>query len=80
MPVAEMPVARSGDDGATDVAIFPDIDPHRGKIVRGCLIQDVGLLGIVECDIGDPVALFVVDGHGWSPPWLVAGPSASLSR
>src|SRR5215831_18861907 len=56
-----MPVAGAGQDRAADVVILPEVDPGRGNGVRCRLVEDVRLFRIVQRDIGDAVALFVVD-------------------
>src|SRR5205085_3403328 len=58
---AEMPVAGTSQDRATDVAILPQIDPGGRDLVRGLLVEDVGLGRIVQRDVGDAVALLVID-------------------
>jgi len=51
---AEMPIAGAGDDGAADVAVFPDVDPRLGDRVRGLLVENVGLFRVVQRDIATP--------------------------
>ena len=75
VPAAEMPVAGAGQDRAADVAILPEVDPGRGNRVGRRLVEDVRLLGIVQRDVGDPVALFVIDGQAALPFSLFTGVS-----
>ena len=60
---AEMPVALAGQDGAADVAILPQVDPGLGNRVRRRLVEDIRLGRVVQGDVGDPVALLIVDGQ-----------------
>src|SRR5439155_12501727 len=79
---AEMPVAGPGQDRAAYRAILPEIDPGGRDLVRGRLIEDVRLGWIIQRDVGDAVALLIIDGHiallGWRRsfrrPFLVAPP------
>src|ERR1700720_3417874 len=70
---AEMPVAGAGQDRGTDVAILPEVDPGRGNGIRCGLVEDVRLFRIVQRAVGNPVALFVIDGHAALPFWLFTG-------
>ena len=67
VPAAEMPIAGAGQDCAADVAILPEVDPGRGNSIRCGLVEDVRLLGVVQRDVGDPVALFVIDRQAALP-------------
>src|SRR5216683_2953871 len=58
-----MPVAGAGQDRAADVAILPEVDPGLRNLVRCRLVEDVRLGGVVQGDVGDPVALHVIDGQ-----------------
>jgi hypothetical protein len=60
---AKMPVAGSRQYCTADIAILPKIDPSLRDIVRGRLVQDIRLAGIVQRDVGDPIALLIVDGQ-----------------
>src|SRR6266446_6259356 len=67
VPAAKMPVAGAGQDRATDGAILPEVDPGLRNLVGRRLVEDVRLGGVVQRDIGDPVALLVIDGQNQSP-------------
>src|SRR5204863_2901000 len=56
----------AGQDGAADRAILPQIDPRLGNRIGRRLVEEICLGGIVQGDVGDAVALFVVDGQGAS--------------
>ena len=61
---AEVAVAFAGQDRAADVAILPQVGPGFGDRIRRRLVEDIGLVGIGERDVGDAVALLIFDGHG----------------
>jgi len=63
MSATEMSVAGAGQDRAAYGAVLPEVDPGRGDVVRHPLVEDIGLGRVVERDVGDPVALFVVERH-----------------
>ena len=60
---AEVLVACAGQDRAADLAVFPQVDPDLGNLVGGLLVEDVRFLGVVQRDVGDAVALLIVDGQ-----------------
>src|SRR5439155_23805144 len=60
---AKMPVAGTRQDRAADGAVLPEVDPGLRNLIRRSLVEDVGLGGIIQRDVGDPVALLVIDGH-----------------
>src|SRR6266478_5286006 len=64
---AKMPVAGAGQDRAADGAVLPEIDPGLRNLIRCRLVEDVRLGGVVQRDVGDPVALLVIDGQNQSP-------------
>ena len=63
MTAAEMLVAGPGQDRAANVSIFPKINPRLRDFIRGRFVEDVRLLGIVQRDIRDAIALFIFNGH-----------------
>jgi hypothetical protein len=63
VPAAEMSVTGPGQDRAADVAVFPEISPGLRNRVRCRFVEDVCLIGIIERDVSDAVALFVIDGQ-----------------
>jgi hypothetical protein len=63
MAAAKVSVAGARQDRAADLAILPQIDPGGRDLVRRLLIEDVGLGRIIQRDVGDAVALLVVDGQ-----------------
>ena len=65
MTGAEVSVALAGDDGDSDVAIFPDVDEGLGEFVGGGFIEDVRTIGVGDGDECDVIAGFVVDAHRW---------------
>src|SRR5215469_951769 len=58
-----MPIARTRQDRTADVAVLPEVDPGLRNRVRSRLVENVRFVGIVERDVGDPVAFFVFDGQ-----------------
>src|SRR2546430_9359202 len=58
-----MPVARTRQDRAADVAILPEVDPSLRDLVGCRLVENVGLGGGVEGDVRDPIELLVIDGQ-----------------
>src|SRR4029077_8808409 len=63
MAAAEMRVALAGQKGAAYRAVLPEIDPRLGNRVGRRLVEDVRLAGVVQGDVGDAVALLIVDGQ-----------------
>src|SRR5581483_9385737 len=40
VPAAEMPLSGAGEDRTTNLAVFPQIDPGLGNLVRGLFVED----------------------------------------
>ncbi len=50
-----------GQDRATDLAVLPQVDPASEIASEVGLSKMFGLSGLLKPDIGDAVALFVID-------------------